>query len=197
MATEGTTSTSTTGTPDSLPTNQHFQPQPEHRYNQEEEEQEKEEQQGRDQQNHTLHRSPTFYDLFAEVMNERLLEMCDWETLSQENQQERDQLFEVESATTLEQPALVQDDAEQSPRIHAFESSAEGEHQKKKPMAEECDQTPLENIQNNATLHSFDFILTPIEQMEELQETDPSPGTPQQHAITTERSSYNKKNTDT
>jgi hypothetical protein len=62
-------------------------------------------------------------------------------------------------------------------------------------MAEECDQTPLNNIQTNSTLHSFDSILFPIEQMEQQQEKDPSPGTLQQYATTAERSSYNKKNT--
>ena len=94
--------------------------------------------------------------------------MYDWETLSPENQQEQDQLFELEGATALEQLVLAQEDAAPSLRIDAFESSEEGEHQKKKPMAEECGQTPLENIQNNSTLHSSHSILFPIEQMEEL-----------------------------
>jgi hypothetical protein len=106
--------------------NQHFQQQQDHRYNQGEE-QEREAHHDPDRHEHTLHRSPTFYDLFAEVMNERLLEMYDWETLSPENQREQEQLFELDNTAALEQPALVQDDAEQSPRIYAFESSEEGE----------------------------------------------------------------------
>ncbi|CAF1536382.1 unnamed protein product [Didymodactylos carnosus] len=175
--------------------NQHFQQQRDHRYNHDEEE-EQEAQQDRDHHNHTLRRSPTLYDLFAEVMNERLLEMYDWEMLSPENQQEQDQLFELDSTAALEQPALVQDDAEQSARIHVFKSSEESEQQKKKQMAEECDQTPLSHLENNSTLHSYDSILFQIEQMEVLKETDPSPGTSQQHETTTKRSSYNKKNTD-
>ena len=61
--------------------NQHFQQQQDHRYNQDEE-REQEEQQDRDRHNHSLPRSVTFSDLFAEVMDERLLEIYDWETLS-------------------------------------------------------------------------------------------------------------------
>ena len=175
--------------------NQHFQQQPEHRYNQEEE-QEQEAQQDRDRHNHTLPRSPTFTDLFAEVMDERLLEMYDWETLTPENQQEQDQLSELESTTAMEQPVLVKDDAEQSPEIHIFESSEDGEQQKKTQMAEECNQTPLGNIQNNSTLNSFDSILFQIEQMEEHQEKNPSPETSQQHERTTKQSSGNKNKKD-
>ena len=63
-------------------------------------------------------------------MNERLLEIYDWETMTPENQQEHGQLSELESATAMEQPVLVQDDLEQSPQIRAFESSEEGEQQK-------------------------------------------------------------------
>ena len=175
--------------------NQHFQQQQTHQHNQEEGE-EAEEQQDRDHQNHTLRRSPTFYDLFAEVMDERLLEMYDWETLTPENQQEQDELFELESTTTLEQPALIQDDAGQSLRIHPFQSSEEGEQQKKTQMVGECDQTPLSNTQNNSTLNSFDSILSQIDKMEENQDSDSSPGTSQQHEATTAPSSYIQKNTD-
>ena len=105
--------------------NQHFQQQHDLRYNQDDEREQ--EQQNQDRQNHTLRRSPTFYDLFAEVMNERLLEIYDWETLTPDNQQEQGQLSELESTTAMEQPVLVQDDAEQSPEIHTFESSEESE----------------------------------------------------------------------
>ena len=145
--------------------NQHFQQQQDHQYNQDEE-REQEAQQDQDRHNHTLHGSPTFYDLFAEVMNERLLEMYNWETSSPQNQQEQDLLLELESTAAMERSALVQDDAEQSPQIHTFESSEEGEQQKKKPMPEECDQTTLTNIQNNATLDSELFS---IDQMEKSQ----------------------------
>ena len=175
-------------------TNQHFQQQQDHRYSQDEEQ---EVQLDQDRQNHTLCRSPIFNNLFAEVMNERLLDMYDWETLPPENREKRGQLFELESTVALEQPVLVQDDAEQAPRTHAIESSEEGEQQKKKQIAEECDQTPLENIQNNSTLHSFDSILFQIEQMQKLQKTDPSSGTSPQHDPTTKPSSYSKKNIDT
>ena len=173
--------------------NQHFQQQQEHRYDQDEE---GEAQQDRDRHNHTLRRSPTFYDLFAEVMNERLLEIYDWETLSPENQPEQAQLFQLESTAALEQPVLVHDDAEQSPPIHAFESSEEDEQQKTTQMAEECNPAPLSNIETNSTPNSFDSILSQIEQMEEYQDSDSSPGTSQQHAATTEPSSYSKKQTD-
>ena len=42
----------------------------------------------------------------------------------------KDQLFELESTNAMEQQVSVQDDAEQSPGIHASESSEEGEQQK-------------------------------------------------------------------
>ena len=158
--------------------NQHFQQQQDHRYNQDEEQ---EEQQDQDRHNRTLSRSPSLHDLFAEVMDERLLEMYDWETLSQENQLGQGQLYELESTAALEQPVLVQDDVKQSPEIHAFESSEEGEQQKKNQMAEQCNQIPLSNIQTNSTLNSFDSMLFQIEQIEEQQEMDPSPGTSQKH----------------
>ena len=173
--------------------NQHFQQQQDHRYNQDEEQ---EEQQDQDRHDHTLRRSPIFYDFFAEVMNERLLEMYDWATLSQENQQEPGPLFELEGTAAIEQQVLIQDDAEQSPENHAFESAEEGEQQKKKPMAEECDQTSFENVQNNSTLDSFDSMLCQIEQMEALQETDPSPGISQQHETTTKHSNDSQENKD-
>ena len=82
--------------------NQHFQQQRDHQFNQDEE-REQEEQQDRDRHNHSLRRSPTFYDLFAEVMNERLLEIYDWETLSPENQREQGQFFELESTAAMKQ----------------------------------------------------------------------------------------------
>lgn len=176
--------------------NQHSQQQSEHRCNQEEEEEEQEAQQDRDRHNHTLRRSPTFYDLFAEVMDERLLEMYDWEMLTPENQQEQGHLFELDSTAALEQPAFVQDDAEQPARIHAFESSKESEQQEKMQMAEECNQTPLTNIQNNLSVKSFNSILFQTDQMEVLQETSPPPGTSQQQETTTEQSNYDKTNTD-
>ena len=154
--------------------NQHFQQQQEHRHNQQEEEEPKAHQ-DRDRHNHSLRRSPTFYDLFAEVMNERLLEMYDWETLSPENQPEHGQLFELNSTAAMGQPALVQDDAEQSTGIHAFEPSKEGEQQKTTQMAEQCNQTPLSIIQANSRLHSFDSILFQIEQTKELLVANPAP----------------------
>ena len=110
--------------------NQHFQQQRDHRHNQDEED-EPEAQQDRDRHDHTLRRSPTFYDLFAEVMNERLLEMYDWETLPPENQPEQGQLSELKSTPAMETRVLVHDDANQSPEIHASESSEEGEHRKR------------------------------------------------------------------
>ena len=81
----------------------------------------------------------------------------------------------------MEQPVLVQGDAEQSPQIHTFQSSEEAEQQKKKQTAEECDQTPISNIETNSMLHSFDSILFQIEPMDKLREMDLSPGTSSQH----------------
>ena len=84
--------------------NQHFQQRQEHRYNQDEE---------GDCHNHTLRRSTTFYDLFVEVMDERLLEMHDWETMFPENRHEQGQLSELDSTAAMEQPVLVQEDVGQ------------------------------------------------------------------------------------
>ena len=95
-------------------------------------------------------------------MSERLLEIYDWETSTPEDQQDQSQLFELESTTAMEQPALVRDVVEQSPQIHAFETLEESEQQKKKQIAEESDPTPLSTIQNNSTLHSFDSTLFQI-----------------------------------
>ena len=169
--------------------NQHFQQQQDHRYKQGEE-QEHEEQQDRDHHNHSPGQSPAFHDLFAEVMDEQLLEMYDWETLSQGNQLEQGQLFELDSTTDMEQLVLVQDDVEQSPEIHTFESSEECEQQQKTQLAEECNRTPLSNIQTDSQLHSFDSLLFQIEQMGEKQQAmAPSSETCQQYEITTKRSS--------
>ena len=175
--------------------NQHFQQQRDHQHNQDEELQQ-EEQQDPDRHNHTLSRSPTFYDLFAEVMNERLLEIYDWEALTPENQPEQEQLTELESTAAMEHPVLVQDDANQSPEIHASESSEEGEQQKNTQMAEECNHTPLSIIGANSTLNSFDSVLFEIEPMEEQQGTDPSRETSQQYETTKEHGSNGKENTD-
>ena len=117
--------------------NQHFRQQQDHRYNQDEE-REQEEQQDRDRHNHALPRSVPFSDLFAEVMDERLLEMYDCETLSPANQLGHGQLYELESTVALEQPTLVQREGDQSPRIHAFET-LDGDKPQKKQMTEECD----------------------------------------------------------
>jgi hypothetical protein len=94
-------------------TNQHFQQQQDHRYNQDDE-REQEAQQDRDRHNHTLRRSLTFKDLFAEVMDERLLKIYDWETLSPENQRGQGQLYGLESIAALGQPALAEEEMEQS-----------------------------------------------------------------------------------
>ena len=66
--------------------NQHFQQQRDHQYEQDEE---GEAQQDRDHHNHTLLGFSAFYDLFAEVIDERSLEMYDWETFSPKNQREQ------------------------------------------------------------------------------------------------------------
>ena len=129
-------------------------------------------------------------------MDERLLEMYACETSTPENQQQPGQLFELDSTAALEQSALVRDDAGRWPGLRAFESSEEGEELLKKQMAEQCGQTRISNIKNNSTLNLFNCILFQIEQIEEYQESDPSPGTSQQHDATTKPSSYNKKNTD-
>ena len=174
---------------------QHFQQQQDHRYNQDEE-REQEQQQDRDRYNRALPRSVTFSDLLAEVMDERLLEMYDWETLSPEHQLGQRQLYGLESTLALEQPTLVQEETEQSPRIHAFGTS-EGDEPQKKQMTEDCDPTPLNNIQNTSTLHLFDSTIFQIEQTSQIDEPNPSPDTSEQHETAMKHSSNNKNNTDT
>ena len=129
-------------------------------------------------------------------MDERLLEIYDWEILSPENQREQGQLLELESAAAMEQSVFVQEDAEQTPRIRAFETSEEDEPQKKQ-MTEECDQTPLNNIQNTSTLHLFDSTLFQVEQTAQIKEPDPSPETSEQDETAMKNSSSSKNNTDT
>lgn len=120
-------------------------------------------------------------------MDERLLEMCDLETLPTDNGPEQGQVFELESTVTLDQPASVQENAEQSPRTHAFETLEEEEQPKKKQRTEEYDQTSFNNIEIHSKLHSFDSMLHQIQQMEQIDGSDPSPGTPQQHDTTTKQ----------
>ena len=176
--------------------NQHFQQQQAHRYNQDEE-REEEEQQDRDRHNNALPQSVTFSDLFVEVMDERLLEMYDWETLSPEHQLGHGELYGLEGTVALEQPTLVQEETEQSPRIHPFERTSEEDEQQKKYMTEECNQTLLNNLQNTSTLHLFDSISIQVEQTAQLEDPDPSTDTSEQHETEMKNGSSSKNNTDT
>ena len=173
--------------------NQHFQQQQNHRHNQDEE-REQEEQQDRDHHNHALPRSVTFSDLFAEVMDERLLEMYDWQTLSPEHQLGHGELYGLEGTVALEQTTLVQQATEQSPRIRPLEKTSEEDEQQETQMTEDCDQTLLNNNRNTSTLHFFDSTLIQVEQTTQIEEADPSPDKSEQHEIVMKNNSSSNNN---
>ena len=108
-------------------------------------------------------------------MDERLLEMYDWEALSPEHQLGQGQLYGLERTVALEQPTLVQQETEQSPRIRPLEKTSEEDEQQETQMVEDCDQTLLNNNRNTSTLHLFDSTLIQVEQTTQIEEADPSP----------------------
>ena len=130
-------------------------------------------------------------------MDERLLEMYDWETLSPEHQLGHGELYGLEGTVALEQPTLVQEETKQSPHIHPLENTSEEDEQHKTQMTEECDHTPLNNIQNTSMLHSFDSTLIQVEQTTQIEEVDPSPDKSEQHGIAMKNNSSSNKNKDT
>jgi hypothetical protein len=129
--------------------NKHFQQQQYYQYRWYEERQ-RQEQQARDRYQYILGQSPTFNELCEEVIEERLLDMYDWETMHPQNPGEQEQLYELDGIAALEQTALVQEEVEQSQNI--------------------------DDIKNNSTPPSFDSIVYQLEQMQQNGETDQSPG---------------------
>ena len=107
-------------------------------------------------------------------MDDRLLEMYDWETLSPEHQLGHGELYGLESTVAFDQANFVQEETEQSPQLHEFETSEEDEQQKKY-MTEECDQTLLNNIQNTSTLHLFDSTSIQLERMAQIEDLHSQP----------------------
>ena len=103
-------------------------------------------------------------------------------------------MFQLDSTIPLEDSVLVQDDVKQSPRIHAFQSSEEGEQQKKTKMSEECNQTPLNNIQNTSTLHLFDSTSIQVEQTTQIAGVDALPDQSEQHEIAMKNNSSSNNN---
>ncbi|CAF1368286.1 unnamed protein product [Didymodactylos carnosus] len=93
--------------------NQQFQQQEYHR-NRCSDERERQEHQDRDLSDDVQSPSPTVDELFEEVIDERLLELFDWDTIFLNDQRDQDQLIELEDIAAMEQPALVQQDVELS-----------------------------------------------------------------------------------
>ena len=77
--------------------------------------------------------------------------MYDWETMHSQNPPEQEQSYELDGIAALEQPALVQQEVEQSQHI--------------------------DDIEKNSTPNSFDSIVYQLQQMQQNGETEQSPGT--------------------
>jgi hypothetical protein len=93
--------------------NQQFQQQEYHR-NRRSDERARQEHQDQDLSDDVQSPSPTIDELFEEVINERLLELFDWETIFSNNQRDQDHLNELEIIVSIKQTALVQEKVEQS-----------------------------------------------------------------------------------
>ena len=130
--------------------NQYFQQQQYYQYRWYEERQ-RQEQQARDRYQNIQRHSPTFHELYEEVIEERFQEIYDWETMHQQNLPEEEQSYELDGITALEQPAFLQEEVEQSQ--HA------------------------DDMENNSSPPSFDSIVYQMEHMQQNGETDQSPGT--------------------
>ena len=159
--------------------NQYVQQQQYHRYSWYEE---REQERQRDQERHDYiqRRSPTFNEFFEEVIEERLLEAYNWETMHPRDRWDQEQLYELEGIAALEQLALIQDEMNQSQHIHALEASQIENEKRQKQTAEEWDQAQLHAIENHSTSRSFDSILDHIEQMQEIDEMERSQEAQQQ-----------------
>ena len=68
----------------------------------------------RDRADYILRRSLTFNEFLEEMIEERLLEVYDWETMHLNDRSKQEQLYELEGIAALEQLSLVQDQTEQS-----------------------------------------------------------------------------------
>ena len=153
--------------------NQYDQQQQYHRLNWYEQ-REQERHRDRDHYNYILRRSPTFNELFEEVIEERLLEVYDWETMHPRDRWEQEQLYELEGIAALEQLALLQDELKQSQQIHALEVSETENEKEQKRRAEGWDQIQIHAIESNSTSQSFDSILDHIEQTQQIDEMERS-----------------------
>jgi hypothetical protein len=107
--------------------------------------------------------SPTIDELFEEVIDERLLELLDWETIFSNDQRDHGPLYELEDIVAMEQQALVQEEVEQSLHNHAIEASEDEDH------------TKLDKVGNNSTKHSFDSKYYQLHQMPQNGEIDRFP----------------------
>ena len=87
------------------------------------------------------------------MIDERLLELFDWETIFSNDQRDQDQLDELEDIAAIEQPALVQEEVEKSQHNHLIEVTEEEGHIK------------LDKVESNSTTHLFDSILYKLHQM--------------------------------
>ena len=116
--------------------NQHFQQQQSDQYDWCDR-REREEQEDRDRYESIVSRSPNFNEFFEEMIEERLLEVYVRETMHPKDRWEEGQLYELEGITALEQLALVQDEVEQSQRIHELEALEEEEQKAQQQIAAE------------------------------------------------------------
>ena len=102
--------------------NQHFQQQQYYQYRWYEERQ-RQEQQAQGRYEYILRQSPSVNELFEEVIEERLLDMYDWEAMDPQNPPEEEQSYELDGIAALEQPALLQEEVEQSQHADDIENN--------------------------------------------------------------------------
>ena len=156
------------------------QEQPQYHRRSRYEERYKEEQRDRRREEYLQRRSPTFNELFEEVIEERLLETYDWETMQPQDRWEQEQLYELEGIAALEQLALVKDEVEQSQRIHELEASEEEQQLMEPHRAAEWDQERLRQIEGISTSKSFDSILDYLEHIKQISDLERSQEAEQQ-----------------
>ena len=89
--------------------NQQFQQQEYHRKRRSDE-RARQEHQDQDLSDNVQSPSPTIDELFEQVIDERLLELFDWETIFTNNQRDQDHLNEPEVIASIDQPALEQEE---------------------------------------------------------------------------------------
>ena len=133
--------------------NQQFQQQEYYR-NRWYDERERQEQQYPDHNNNVQTGSPTFHALYEQEIDDRLLELFDWDTIFSNDHQDRDLLCEQEHFAAMEQQLLAQEEMEQSQYVQAFEALNTEERNESQESAEQRDLEQLHQTGSNTKLNN-------------------------------------------